>query len=715
MTKDDPHSGRKVPCIAFVLALLATANAAAVAVVQHDMNITLMPLEGQIEVVDRITLPNEKGADLHEHTFALGAWLEPVIEDSAATLNLVAHQRDDIRLFRIRLAEGERAFTLRYRGEPKGPRAERAAMISEQGVYLDARSVWYPSFDDELISFSMVVAAPEGWRSVSQGERYTSTAKGGKPMQGWREEHPQEDIYLVAAPFHEYHKASPVAHAMVLLRQADPELAQRYLGATVHYLKLYSGLLGPYPYTKFALVENIPQTGYGMPSFTLLGSRLIRLPFILHSSYPHEILHNWWGNGVYIDYESGNWSEGLTAYLADHLMNEQRGRGADYRRAALQKYADYVDQGRDFPLTQFRARHDEATQAVGYNKTLMLFHMLRRRVGDERFIEGLRRFYRDHRFQRASFTDLRHAFEAVSGVDLAEHFNQWVRRTGAPALAVHDAQGKQGQGAYLVQAVLEQTQSGAPYVLNIPVAITLQDKAQAFETEVHMSAKRETIRVRVPARPLLLEIDPAFDLFRRLDRREVPPSLGQVFGAERMMIVLPASAPKAFTEAYRQLAQAWSGTSPGITLAWDDELADLPTEHAVWVLGWENRFRDRVLSALGKQGVSEDGSAIHIDENPYDRQKHSVVVVARHPQTDELALAWLGTENASAVRGLARKLPHYSKYSFLVFEGDEPDNVAKGQWPVSDSPLRLTLDPHAARTTPAKRASRARLVRFARN
>jgi hypothetical protein len=56
-----------------------------------------------------------------------------------------------------------------------------------------------------------------------------------------------------------------------------------------------------------------------MPSFTLLGSRVIRLPFILYSSYPHEILHNWWGNSVYVDYARGNWSEGLTSYLAESI------------------------------------------------------------------------------------------------------------------------------------------------------------------------------------------------------------------------------------------------------------------------------------------------------------------------------------------------------------------------------------------------------------
>ena len=105
---------------------------------------------------------------------------------------------------------------------------------------------------------------------------------------------------------------------------------------------MYRGLIGPYPYTKFAMVENFWETGYGMPSFTLLGPSVLRFPFILTSSYPHEILHNWWGNSVFVDYASGNWCEGLTAYLADHLIQEQRGTGATYRRNTLQKYRDYV-------------------------------------------------------------------------------------------------------------------------------------------------------------------------------------------------------------------------------------------------------------------------------------------------------------------------------------------------------------------------------------
>src|SRR5690625_7493030 len=91
-----------------------------------------------------------------------------------------------------------------------------------------------------------------------------------------------------------------------------------------------------------------------MPSFTLLGPQIIRFPFILHSSYPHELLHNWWGNGVCVDFDTGNWCEGLTAYMADHLIAEQRGEGADYRRDILQDYSDYVTPENEFPLSDFQ-------------------------------------------------------------------------------------------------------------------------------------------------------------------------------------------------------------------------------------------------------------------------------------------------------------------------------------------------------------------------
>lgn len=423
-------------CILCTIFIFGQAQAEA-ETIAHRLHVNLLPQQHSLRVQDEIHFPATDRA-----SFVLHAGLDPRIITPGATLTKTGQLlgRVPLETYLVTLPAESDHFTLSYTGmiehelsreteSPGRSHQQLAGLIAPDGVFLDGGSAWYPVFPDALQTFSLEVELPQGWSAISQG-----SGPGDKPSVNiWQTDIPQEEIYLVAAPFKRYFRDGPV-QAQIYLRQDDPQLAARYLDATERYLALYQALLGPYPYTKFALVENFWETGYGMPSFTLLGSQVIRLPFIPDTSYPHEILHNWWGNGVYIDYEKGNWSEGLTAYLADHLLKEQAGQGVEYRRSALQRYADFVRVGNDFPLSEFRARHTMASQAVGYDKSLMIFHMLRRQIGDEAFIDGLRRFYRERRFQHAGYADLQAAFEATSGQKLGEYFTQWTTRTGAPRL-----------------------------------------------------------------------------------------------------------------------------------------------------------------------------------------------------------------------------------------------------------------------------------------
>ena len=178
---------------------------------------------------------------------------------------------------------------------------------------------------------------------------------------------------------------------------ADAELAPTYIEWTKRYLKLYGEMLGPYPYKRFSIVENILPTGYSMPTFTLLGQDVVRLPFIPETSLGHEVLHQWFGNLVYIDYAKGNWAEGLTTYLADHLFEEQKNAGTAYRKALLIDYQSYVHEGNEFPLTDFRVRTDNASKAIGYGKAAMVFHMLKKGLGSDVFLRSLRYFISVHR------------------------------------------------------------------------------------------------------------------------------------------------------------------------------------------------------------------------------------------------------------------------------------------------------------------------------
>ncbi|MDX1765287.1 MAG: M1 family aminopeptidase, partial [bacterium] len=529
-------------------------------------------------------------------------------------------------VYEVLLTAQERSFTIDYEGSIDHPLADigkerargfrtTAGTISEEGVYLSGYSLWYPRFEGRLETFVLDLELPGGWDGVSQGRRTAHHREESITRVRWESPEPQEEIYLIAGRFVETSEPAGGIEAMVFLRSPDEALARKYLDVTARYVAMYEKLIGPYPYSKFALVENFWETGYGMPSFTLLGPRVIRFPFILHSSYPHEILHNWWGNGVYPDYGKGNWSEGLTAYLSDHLIKEQQGQGEAYRQTTLQKYADYVGKERDFPLTDFRSRHSTSSEAIGYGKSLMFFHMLRLEAGDAAFTRGLRDFYSTYRFRSASFDEIRTSFEKVLKRDLSALFGQWVTRPGAPVLHVSGARSWKGDQGYLLEFVVEQTQRDKPFRLQVPLAVTIAGQDRAEQRTVTVDKQRAKIRLELPARPLRIDVDPEFDLFRRLHRMEIPPALSQTFGAEKMLILLPASADKATLEGYRFLAQAFAESGPeSVEVRLDSEVTELPGDRAVTLFGWDNAFVPTAEAALGDCDVVIDGAAVVVNQ-----------------------------------------------------------------------------------------------------
>lgn len=573
-------------------------------------------------------------------------------------------------------------------------------IIDSEGIVLSGSSAWIPWFGPDLFTYSLTVDLPEPWLSVSQGERTHLETVNNHGVSQWDCPYPMEEIYLIAAPFTEYNRFVSGVSVMAFLRQPDSALAAKYLDVTGQYLDLYTHLIGAYPFKKFALIENFWETGYGMPSFTLLGPTVIRLPFILHSSYPHELLHNWWGNGVYVDYEHGNWCEGLTAYLADHLIKEQRGQGAEYRRGTLQKFTDYVNKENDFPLSTFTARIHAPSEAVGYGKSLMMFHMLRRELGDEQFVEVLKLFYRGNRFRKASFSNICDTVESVTGVDWSDFFTQWIARTGAPELSLDDCRTIPASGRHVLEFTLHQRQDGPPYRLLVPLAVTMDGQPEAEWRSVMMTQKSQVFRVETTGDVVRLDIDPEFDVFRRLDRTEIPPALSQIFGADNVTIVLPESDSESRLAAYRDLADTWSADSPGrFTVVTDTGCKEFP-RGSVWLFGRSNRFGLQMIEQLHDHGAVLTADTLTIDRSSLPLANHAFIIADRNPEQPDQPVVWLSADQPDSLQGLKRKLPHYGKYSYLVFEGPEPVNVLSGQWAPAGSPLTAFPQPISGETTP---------------
>ena len=662
----------------------------------HSLQIELDPINQSIIVSDGMRLPEawlgqslqfELNSSLSITSSNLPIREYPsVLPPPTGLINSTVAQEAKVKRYRINvpvsfdgMLEIGYSGTINDLAEQSSPEyaqsfAQTSGIISSEGVFLSRASVWIPLFNNELITFDLSAQfAPSAstWTTVSQGQPLG--------LNGWQTKFPQEEIYLIAAEFTSYIEQTGEVEARAYLRSADSNLATKYLDATARYLALYEPLLGDYPFSKFALVENFWETGFGMPSFTLLGPQVIRFPFILESSYPHELLHNWWGNGVYPDYETGNWSEGLTAYLADHLFREMDGLGHEYRKEMLARYKNYVSEGEDFPLAQFTSRNSAATQAVGYGKTLMLWHMLRLELGDELFIDGLRKFYNNFKFQRASFADIENLFSELGGRDLSSFFAQWVNRTGAPKLAVtvEELNGNQAR------IMFAQTQFGDPYLLKVPVALFYEGESEPKIYDVSLTQKTEGVIADEFDRLQAVMVDPFFDVFRSLDRKETPPTIGELFGADEITFVLP-----------QENKQEWSRLAESFAQGADFELIDaesldqLPSDRSAWVLGKDNPLVSVVGSSLDEFGVLWGTEEIRLTGGEVVFENRSTMLVGRHPENPDLALGWIHVDDMVAMPGVVEKLPHYGKYSYLSFVGEEPTNDLKGVWESANTPLR---------------------------
>ncbi len=342
------------------------------------------------------------------------------------------------------LPPGTRQVEITYRGTlPPTPAldhrqvlGQRRATASPEGSFLPAGAGWYPD-PGTLFSYRVDVRVPPGQKAVATGSfvAESETAAGYRAQFAFPEA--ADGIDLMAGPYQVSERPLKLGARTIRVRTwFHPELAEHapaYLEDAARYIARYSGLIGDYPFDSFGIVSSPTPTGFGMPGLTYLGREVIRLPFIRATSLGHEVLHNWWGNGVYPDWKSGNWSEGLTTFLADYAYKEDEGPDAA-REMRLGWLRDLVavPPEADRPLREFTARHHGIASIIGYNKAAMVFLMLRDRIGAAAFERGLRLFWERHQFRSAGWSDLEAAFSAAAGQSLATFFDTWVNRPGAP-------------------------------------------------------------------------------------------------------------------------------------------------------------------------------------------------------------------------------------------------------------------------------------------
>jgi aminopeptidase N len=526
------------------------------------------------------------------------------------------------------------------------------ASIQPEGTFLSAGTAWYPQQLGHPQQLEISITAPAGYHAVTAGRRSAFQDSTDQASSHWSFERPVNGLALAAGPFSVQESISGRNPVYAYFYRSSATLVAGYLQAAVDYLALYEGLFGPYPFSKFAIVENFYPTGYGFPSWTLLGSSVIQLPFIIRTSLGHEIAHSWWGNGVQVDPREGNWSEGLTTYVADYLYQERVSATAaqQYRLKILRDYATLRDKN-EFPPARFSSRYDRQSQVIGYGKVAMLLHMLRRKIGEAAFWAALRATAGEAMGRKLGWSGLIEQFSRTSSQPVAAFLRPWLERVGAPVLSLAETQVSRSGGGWVTRGVLRQ--QDPPFPLEVPIELTTETgtvslTVPASETENHFALSSDS-------RPLTLSVDPEAETFRLLDPREIPASINHLRASKRLVVVtLPG-----FAAARPALERLLAGLRQS-----EADIIDLKTFHS-------DRERDADILFLGSPGPSDlppvdtTGSEAFMSQTTGDAV---ITVLRRQDRPLRVAAVYQPGAPRFAVK-VAGKIPHYGKFSHLEFSG----------------------------------------------
>ncbi len=581
------------------------------------------------KVIGRVTIPLKKGQEIGLDRGGLN------VTSLALDKGKIPIQGESVRIVSPREGTVEIEFEGIFKSHG---RDGISSVIEENGIFLTG--TWYPK-PDRMCRYHLTAALPHGYEAVSEAETVTRTARDGKIFFAFYFPHPLDSIDFIATDRYKIVKDRfDGVEIFAYFFPEDLDLVKTYMEHTKHYLKLYDHLIGRFPYKRFSIVENFLPTGYSMPTFTLLGQVVVRLPFIPETSLGHEILHQWFGNLVYIDDSRGNWAEGLTTFLADHLYEEEKGRGAEYRKGALINFQSYVNAQNDFPLKDFRERTDNASEAIGYGKALMVFQMIKKMVGEKRFYESVRYFTDENRFKKASWSDIKAAFEKFYRKDLGWFFNQWIDEKGLPNLHLEEV--KVNSSGAEFKTAFTVVQKGKNFILDLPVAVH-SDFGKA--TNVFPLQKgKERFEMMAGDVPNEIAADENYDVARALSMDEFPPVIARLIGSEKRIVVLPVTG----SEIYQEIIHGLKGKES--SLKKPDEIKYIePQDAALVILGADNPVVERLYGSVKAQG----GFSVLIKENPWNPSHVVGIVNARSKQEVDAAF---------------QKIFHYGKYTEVSFD-----------------------------------------------
>ncbi len=289
--------------------------------------------------------------------------------------------------------------------------------------------------------------------------------------------------------------------------------AQSSTGVTVDIMNLYSSLFEEYPYSNEKYGHAQFGWGGGMEHTTVsfMGG-------FSRGLIAHELAHQWFGDKI----TCGSWqdiwlNEGFATYLAALVIEDIDGEAAfkSWRSSQVNYVTSSPDGSVYVPAADTLSVNRVFSSRLSYQKGALALHMLRKKLGDGPFYQGLQEYlvHPDLAFSYAKTPDLQAVMENTSGVNLTEFFNDWIYGEGYPSYHLNSTRINSDQ----IEVVINQTQSHNSvsfFEADVPIKI-FGTGGEEVDMVLENDSNGQAFLLDIPFNVGLIVVDPDFHLISR--------------------------------------------------------------------------------------------------------------------------------------------------------------------------------------------------------
>ena len=374
---------------------------------------------------------------------------------------------------------------------------------------------WWPckqDLNDKISNIDVYITAPSQYVSVSNGLEISQNTVGANKTTHFHHSYPIP-AYLIAIAVTNYQiftqTAGTAPNTFPIVNYIYPEnfsSAQTSLAVTLPIMNLFENLFETYPFH---------QEKYGHAQFSWGGGMEHTTVSFMggwsQGLIAHELAHQWFGDKITCGTWKDIWlNEGFAEYLAGLVVENLNG-ATDFVNWKQGKVSNITSQtaGAVY-LTDAEAQNVNRifSSRLTYNKGSMVVHMLRWKMGDTAFYNGVRSYLADSNlaFAYAITTDLQPHLENAYGSSLQEFFNDWLYNQGYPSYNITVTNWGAGQA----KITINQTQSHSSVsFFEMPLEIRLHGALGAtHDVVVNNTVNNQEFIVPVPFTVTNVTFDP---------------------------------------------------------------------------------------------------------------------------------------------------------------------------------------------------------------